>query len=356
MRILCMYSPCGPEYVRKGWGHVFDVMGHEFIFWSPEQKPTFDAFDEFNPDIFLGTTYDLDDAMCKCIIERPEMKVGLFGSASGPMIWDIDLRNFPVQMTSTDEMDRVCRLKEKTGKPDFVFIHYHDNWMEQTMSGWDKKGIKSVGLMNAADVIDYYGGSYDEEFDCDLGFVGGYWTYKARNLDKFILPLCNANKDGERLRVKIYGNQKWPVHQYAGFIDTKNVKNLFNSAKVCPNVSEPHSTVYGFDIIERPFKILVAGGFCVSDYVKSAVEDVFGESLPSAKTPEEFREMIFHYMDNPEEKEKIRQKGQDIVLKEHTYFHRVAKMLNEFGLEEESKKCMKCYEEFLASRSSVVVV
>ena len=33
---------------------------------------------------------------------------------------------------------------------------------------------------------------------------------------------------------------------------------IYASAKICPNISEPHSLVFGFDVVERPFKIMSA--------------------------------------------------------------------------------------------------
>ena len=40
-------------------------------------------------------------------------------------------------------------------------------------------------------------------------------------------------------------------------------------------------------------------------------------------------------------------KGQQCVLSKHSYFHRVAKMLSEFGLHEEAAKCFGVYENIL---------
>lgn len=345
MKILCVYTPSGPEFVRNGWGHVFDYMGHEFIFWDMARKPAFDMFDELEPDIFIGTTYDLDRATIKCIKTRPEMKVILFGSAHGPLLFDIDQKAFPVHLTEREEFDKIKRLKDETGQPEFVFIHHHPNLVSQTMSSWEKiAGVKYLGIMNAADTFDYYDGCRDEALECDLAFVGGYWDYKARNLDRFLLPLC-ASGD---YSIKIFGNKKWPVAQYGGLIPTKMVKNLFSSAKICPNVSEPHSTVYGFDVIERPFKVLSSGGFCISDYVKSADENnVFGGHLPMAESPEEFREMIDHYLKNEDERNELAEKGRRHVLKHHTYFHRVAIMLENIGMKQEAEKCMEMYTNLI---------
>jgi spore maturation protein CgeB len=98
------------------------------------------------------------------------------------------------------------------------------------------------------------------------------------------------------------------------------------------NVSEPHSTDLGFDIIERPFKVLAAGGFCISDRVDE-MSEIFTESeLMRASSPKDFANLVRYYVAHPEERQKFVAAGQAKVLAAHTYHHRVAQMLKEFGL------------------------
>jgi len=346
MKVMCVYTPAGPSYVRSGWGRVFAACGHKFVFWRPEVKSAFDAFSEQEPDLFIGTTYDLDRAVAKCIAARPHMKVALFGSAWGPYLNDIDLQRYPLVVTSEQEKRAIELLKKETGKPDLVFIHAHDRWLEGTMSGWGSIGVKYAGILNAADTFVYLNGRHRPELACDVAFVGGYWGYKARNLNTHMLPLCEA---GRGLRVKIFGNQHWLVAQYLGGIDDADVKDLFVSATVCPNVSEPHSTDkgLGWDIIERPFKIASSGGFCVSDYVEEA-RDLFDENeLPMADTPSRFHELVRFFVDNPGSRDNKRERFRRKVLTDHTYFERVADMLDALGMTKEVARVLQVKGEYL---------
>ena len=125
-----------------------------------------------------------------------------------------------------------------------------------------------------------------------------------------------------KFNIKIFGGSDWPVVQYAGKISNENVKHAFRSATVCPNVSEPHSQDFGYDIIERPFKVLMSGGFCISDYVESMANDVFtNDEVLFAKTPEEFEQLIQYYVNHPKEAALYAEKGFNCVLQNHTYFH-----------------------------------
>lgn len=329
MRIICEYAACGPSYVRTGLGRAFAALGHEFIFWMPDQKPIFDVFYEKSPiDIFIGSTYNVDAALFKCLRKSPETKVALFGSAWGELVDQVDTAVYPIVKVNEQEKRNIELLKKEIGKPDFVFIHVTEKYLNPTMGGWREIGVEPIGLLNAADTFDYLGGKFDPLLACDLGFVGGYWPYKARNLDKFLLPLLQP---GSNLNAKIFGNQVWPVPQYLGNLESHKVKDLFVSATVCPNVSEPHSTNLGWDCIERPLKVLVAGGFGISDFVDEWREIFNEDELIMAKTAEEFKETIEYFVRNPDKRLPFIEAGRKKVLAEHTYFDRVKKMLGQFG-------------------------
>jgi hypothetical protein len=340
LKILCEFTPAGPSYVRSGWGRVFTAMGHDFRFWEPAKQSAFDAFGDFDPDIFIGTTYGVDRAITKNIAMRPEMKVILFGSAWGPRIESVDTKKYPIVVVSEQERGIIARLKDETGKPDFVFIHVTDKYLEPTMGGWRSIGVEPVGILNAADTFVYCGGQPLPELRCDVGFCGGYWGYKARNLNKYMLPLCHPSSG---LNVKIFGNSSWPVPQYLGLCSDQDSRDLFCSATVCPSVSEPHSTDLGFDVIERPYKVLAAGGFCVSDFVDEAQEIFSSSELPMASSPEDFQMLIRHFIKNPEARSSYMEAGRRKVMEGHTYWHRVGKMFSHLGLYDENRDCLETY-------------
>lgn len=349
MKILCEYTPAGPHYVRSGWGHAFKTAGHDFRFWVRENKSAFDAFSEFEPDLFIGTTYGIDRSLEKCIATRPNLRVGLFASAWGPYIDHVDLNEYPIVVATEQEKRTIEALKKSTGRPDFVFIHVTYNYLNPTMGGWKEIGVEPHGILNAADICIYHPAPAKDELKCDVAFVGGYWGYKSKNLNSHILPLCHPDSG---INVKIFGNSRWPTHRYLGNISDAAVKHLFNSATVCPNVSEPHSTDLGWDIIERPFKVLAAGGFCVSDFVKEAVEEqcdtgkpIFtGDEIPFCWNQQEFNDVVWHFITHPEDRLPFIKAGQRKVLTSHTYHDRVIQMLTILGMTDEAAGVAKAKE------------
>ena len=345
MKILI--SNDGPHahyYIRMSWAKVFSAMGHRVQMWQTGEKPAFDVFDEFEPDLFMGQTYNLDKALFKCIKSRPHMKVVMRASDWGDMQKGIDLKKYPILVAQEKEKKLLEKLKEETGKPDFVHNHYHDNWIKATHNKWKDIGIEPISLIHAADIFEFYLKQPSDVLKCDVGFVGGYWPYKAINLDKYLVSLCHPVG---KYNIKIFGSSDWPVVQYLGRIASENVGTLFASATISPNISEPHSQDFGYDIIERPFKILMSGGFCISDYVESMANDVFtNNEIVFAKTVKEFKTLVDYYIENPEKRAEHIEAGYNLVAQNHTYFHRVAKVFSKLGMDSESDRCMETMMKF----------
>jgi spore maturation protein CgeB len=155
-----------------------------------------------------------------------------------------------------------------------------------------------------------------------------------------------------KYKVKIFGNQPWLVNQYCGMISDHKVKDLFVSAKICPNLSEPHAQAYGFDVNERIFKILYAGGFCISDNVEGY--KMFGDGVVLADSPSDFAEKIDYYANTDEgtiDRSFIAKTGHRIVKENHTGFHRVAQILKELSYDDLSQKLLSQYREILNNES-----
>lgn len=322
-------------YERIGLLRAFVACGHEAVIWDYSKKSAFDAFDDFEPDLFITQTYNLNDAIVDCILERPALKVYAKSGDWGHKTTEISAK-YPVLVATDQEKELVLKLKKQCNKPDFVCVHHHHDYLKDTHGYWDENGIKSVSVMNAADIFEYTKGNKQKKYECQLAFCGGFWGYKSQILNEWFLPLCSNFK----YSIKIFGNQSWPVPQYHGFINDNEVKHLFSSAQICPNFHEPHSHEYHYDIVERPFKLASNKSFIISDYV-GGLEKLFGDSLVMAKTPQEFKEKVDYFLDNPKEKERYVEEMYNKVINNHTYFSRVTQVLIELGLEEEAEKSIE---------------
>ncbi len=350
MKILISNDGKHAHYFQRiAWANAFKNCGFEVGFWDINTNSAYDVFDQFEPDLFLGQSYNLSEAIINCIKERPHLKVGLRAGDWGSQTEEIDHDRFNILTwhNSVDYNKRAAieRLQLETGQISFVHIHYPKNAVKVTHNNFDSIGIKPISLMMCADTFEYSGSKFDEKLACDIGFVGGYWPYKAQVMNPYLRPLLHPLG---KYKVKIFGNQPWPVNQYCGLIDDADVKNLFRSAKVCPNLSEPHAQKYGFDVNERIFKILYAGGFCISDNVEAY--KMFGDGIVVADSPEDFREKVEYYANTDEgtiDRSLIIKKGQDFVTENHTGFHRIATIMEAFGYSDIANGILKSYKDSL---------
>lgn len=341
MKILISNDgPTAFYYIRMGWARALMAAGHQVVLWDCKQKPAMDAFDEFEPDLFLGQTYNCTRSVCNAIRERPHMKVIMKAGDWGSLAEQIPQDEFGVLMASKTEQEMITELYEETGRPNYVHIYYHPHFLDSTHGYWRDAGIPIHSHMLGADVFDYTNGRSDDKFKSDLTFIGGYWPYKAQNIDDYLLTLCNDPK----YRIKIFGNSHWPVVQYCGFAPMDKAKDILASATICPQLHEPHSTTYGFDMSERTFKLLANKCFCISDYV-AGLDYLFSEDecLVLTKSRGEFQERVDYFLANPHDRQGFINRGYNKVMNEHTYFHRVAEMFVNLGMQRYADEVLKVY-------------
>jgi glycosyltransferase involved in cell wall biosynthesis len=347
MKILISSDGTHAHYFQRlAWANAFNSIGFQAVLWDCKKTNAFDAFDSFEPDIFMGQAYNLDDALIKCIYERPHLRVALRAGDWGDHGVEVDKSKYNILYCSDREKKILEKLKKETGKPDFVHIHYNQKAVEKTHNHFNSIGIKPVSLMMCADTVVYGNARFDPRLECDIGFVGGYWPHKGIIINKYLFPLLG---DVGEYKVKIFGNQPWPVNQYCGLIQDEDVKNLFLSASICPNLSEPHAHEFGIDVNERIFKILISGGFCISDNVKSY--EMFEDGIVIAESPKDFKDKIDFYLKNPEEREQIKQKGHIIVRDNHTGFHRVSEIMKNLGYTDIADKIINAYKESIDAKN-----
>lgn len=334
-------SPTAHYYIRMGFAKALSYAGHDVKFWDIQKKNPFDSFDEFEPDIFVSQSYNLNPAIIECIRRRPNLIITFKAGDWSNFADNIDSNKYPILKASPTEIKNVEQVLS-FGNKILVDIHYPQKYANQTHEYWKEKlGVKVVGLMSGADVFDFTGGQYHEEYASDIIFIGGRWGYKSQTLDPYILPLLDCR---EQFKVKIFGNQSWNVPQYCGFLPDQYVKHFLASATICPNISEPHSQVYGFDIVERPFKLLANKCFVISDYVEGLYE-LFPGGIIYAKTPKELKKYCEFYIHNTTHRLQHINDGYQAVINGHTYFHRAVQFFNELDMPSESRNMENKFEE-----------
>lgn len=323
MKFLCAHEEMASHFIYGGLGEALRDLGHTFGFWRPTQLPAIPVFDEYKPDVFIGQAYNLDKPLIKALNRHPEVKVVLKVGIWGSLGDIIDTAQYPVLMKSDKELEAVSQLHDPSS---IIYFNYcHGKRIEDIIGHWSRTYAgKLWGFLPAANTKIYYPTTPDDSLKSDFAFIGGYWPYKAQNLNKYIIPLCHPVG---KYNIKIFGNQTWPVPQYMGLITDEMVAKLLCSATICPNIHEPHSNQYGFDVVARLFNICACKGFCITDEVASITEDIFLDNeVISIGTPREFREKSAYFLAHPDERIPYMEKAYSTVMKHHTYLNRAMEL------------------------------
>lgn len=172
-----------------------------------------------------------------------------------------------------------------------------------------------------------YLGQKDERFSFDVVFVGskGYhpeWAYRPQ-LINWLESIYQEKFE------RVAGDTRH------GTIRGAELNNLYNSAKVivgdtlCLNFNHPD---YYSD---RLFETVGRGGFLIFPKIKG-IEKMFklGEELITYEFGnfDQLKGLIDYYLEHEEERDKIRLAGMERVKNEHTYTHRLSKILETLKL------------------------
>lgn len=314
MRVLLPARPGGAwGYITDGMYNVFRLLGHEVIRWDGQEN----TWNDFAPDLYIGCSGHLQP-----IPRARNAKVAIHANPYGP-----------VNIEGINESPQVIEAVARHN-PDAVFGYGFEKdrilW-----SYWKEKlGIKWVPFPTAADTSIFKQVVDARERSLDLVYLGGRWAYKGLSIDAFLKPILMKGN----VSYKLHGWGDWYPGVCSGILPEDKACEFLNTGKVGPCISERHTQVYGIDIPERCWKIPACGVLAIHDPVPG-LKDVFPSCLV-AGSPEEMMELVYYYSrpENTDERCEVLKLQQECVLRNHTYFHRIYKLLTELGFSEEAGK------------------
>lgn len=132
--------------------------------------------------------------------------------------------------------------------------------------------------------------------------------------------------------LNLYGDEGWRKiikGNNIRFFDSlpyEELPRLFIASKINLNLA---TTPIKTTLTQRPFDILACGGFVLTDYrqdIGSLLE--IDEEIVCFRNEEELKEKIGYFLKSPKERKRISRRGKERVLKEHTYRHRMEKLIS----------------------------
>ena len=200
----------------------------------------------------------------------------------------------------------------------------------------DREGIEGAKwLPMACDPIEHrpveISAEEKERYGDDVVFVGSYYPNRAElfeNLADFDFGIWGPGWEKleakSKLRRRIKGSHTPPSEWL----------KIYSASKIVlvTHYQDPEKRFPVYQASPRVFETMACGAFAVSDNQR----DVFslfkdGEHLICFDNHGELIEKIKYYLDHSEERERIALQGREEVLKNHTYEHRIEKLLSVVG-------------------------
>jgi len=214
-----------------------------------------------------------------------------------------------------------CRVQESGAN--FVFAPCPTSAYEY-FEQWHNIGIPFESLLQACDDERYFPEPGNTQFvGVEMAFVGGYWRNKAFQFDKYLKPY-----EG---RLTVFGHSPWPYRGYGGLLPEDDERVLYQNAKLCPAISEPHAEITG-DIVERVFKVAGSGGVAITDAIKYYREVFSPEEVLFPENLDHYHALVKRALTDEDFNAKYRRAGIKAVRERHTYVHRARKVLDLLGL------------------------
>jgi hypothetical protein len=301
MRVLFCDPPGGAfTFITQGMINALRDAGCVAERWDGKIS----SWDNFAPDLYCGASGHRQN-----LPNTRQCQVALHVNPHGPTKIEPNINE------SIDSIEWVVNMR-----PDVVFGYGHES-DRHLWSYWHKHhGIMWVPMATAGDATAFF--RRNEHPKYDIGYVGGRWPYKAKNIDTFLLPVLRD----KTISRKVCGWGTWPNGLCSGHIEDHEVPTLLSSCKVAPCISEPHTLVTGIDLPERVFKAALSGAVVVHDPALGV--DRYIPSIIVGNNPEDFHTKISELVRmDADDLRCIADKQFREVLAAHTYHHRMATLM-----------------------------
>lgn len=265
------------EYIRHQYGlaKALTALGHEAVMWNEKQKPAFDIFNEFNPEVFLCSSDNLSRAITKNINGRPHIK----------SLLRVNIHDSIGELLSNLDVYKAYMI-------DDVF----------------KNDVEVIKMPVCADAI-LQPKKYSLPFSADVLFYG-----ENNNITRHYINKLRSRID---CNIKIFGDNPshpWSGPEYCGTLSIEEYCGLVD--KVTINLVI-HSRTN--KISQQVMDVLQFGGFCLTNLTKPTqkfMEDT--DNLVLFSSDYELLDLVEHYLKYPQERVPYIKRGKE-WCKEHTY-------------------------------------
>ncbi len=216
----------------------------------------------------------------------------------------------------------LCWTTDKT-----VFKDKGNYWQEiNSVKAYKQRGAKAIYLPAGANpgLFKPPAGTVKKKYSISfVGSGGGGYGYR----DKILTQL---KKDfGDKLH--LFGsiaNNKVSTQEYINIIHQSQIVLGFSGSAGAEEICSPFSCIKG-----RDFEVPMAGGFYLTEHIPE-LENIFeiGAEIATYRSYADLEAKLRHYLNNPEQAQRIALRGCERARKDHTMQRRFEVIFRELGL------------------------
>ena len=347
---VVIHAPYESSYAYRtidaGWARAFSILGHTVRFWRAEQA----IEDALTPDTDIFLTH------CHWYYRRYINfdYLNFLRSHHGLKViakldfWrqDSAIPNFVSYIPMSRDKAALSLIENNR----FADIYHHVAVStDPRMLGHEKVlPCPYLHLPLAADSVLWLREHISHFIDLSQGYKQDIVYIGSNQHEKKDYIKLNWLTLPNKYRVSFFG-QDWTtsdiisgyLERFGRILNLKSLANIrrnrmplideyyyYKFSNICLNVHLPEQRRYGSELNERTFKIGLVGGFQICDDV-SLAKEMFGNAnaMIIASSPHDWHHAVDHFLNHTHDQYKYRLNLQTLVWAEHTYIHRISKLL-----------------------------
>lgn len=199
---------------------------------------------------------------------------------------------------------------------DAYFCMFVEEFFSRFWNEWENIGFQYLSLPHGCNPIYQY--PREAARDLDYFMATSYGPERVDLTWEYLKPIFE----------KYHGLWAGPDWGFGlGPIESNQLPDLYARARIVPNPLARFLINYPSEITERAFSATACGVFQITDW--TPVTEVFytPNELVTVRNSDEFLEKYDYYVTRPDERNQIVKNGIKRVFGEHTYFHRIDRLV-----------------------------
>lgn len=199
---------------------------------------------------------------------------------------------------------------------DAYFCMFIQEYFTQFWHEWADAGFQYLSLPHGCNPIYQY--PREGPRDLDYFMATSYGPERVELTYQYLGPIFK----------KHHGMWAGPGWGFGlGPVDRTQLPGLYARAKIVPNPLARFLIRYPSEITERAFSAAACGAFQITDWTPVTGKFYSPDELITVHGSEEFLDRFSYFVSRPEERDRIVKRALRRVFQEHTYFHRVDRLV-----------------------------